>query len=214
MIVLKNVHKKFDDEAYPLRGVSLDVSDGEVIAIMGVSGSGKSTALNCIAGIEILDDGEIIIDNESINYQNQKQVESLRETTLGIVFQQYYLLKNTSVYNQLKLVTNASDENIDKVLNQMGILEHKNKNIELCSGGQQQRVSIARAMVKHPRVLLADEPTANLDVKLALQSIQLMVTLAKENNTSVIIITHDTRLLHLCDKVYLLENGELKDYEN
>ena len=214
MLEIKDLHKRFSEDAYPLKGVDLLAKDGEVVAVMGISGSGKSTILNCIAGIEIKNSGEIIIDDTPIDYDNIAQVQELRQTLMGIVFQQYYLLKNTTVFNQLKLATDASDKDIEEALDQMQIKEHMHKKIEMCSGGQQQRISIARALVKKPRLLLADEPTANLDISLALSAVDRMVALAKENQMTVVIITHDTRLLHLCDSVYMLKEGKMSPYEN
>ena len=208
MLKVVNLHKRFDEETYPLRGFDLEIAAGEVIALMGPSGSGKSTALNCIAGIDKADSGEVYLADEKIDYDDEVFINNLRKNELGIVFQQFYLLNKTTVYNQLSLISNAKKKDIEEILEAIGMKAKMYNNIEDCSGGQQQRAAIARALVRKPKLILADEPTANLDARLAIQSLELMLNLSKQYKSAVLIITHDDRIIHLCDKVYHLEDGK------
>ena len=209
MLKVKNIYKKYSNEAYPLQGVSLEVEPKQTALIMGRSGSGKSTLINCICGIENQDSGEVYINNTLVDYQNTQEINKIRKHDIGIVFQQYYLLNNTSVYNQIALTCDANESYIDEILKALDIYKLKHKSIDECSGGQQQRVCIARALSKKPKVILADEPTANLDFNLAITSIELMQKIAKDMGSGVLIITHDDRIVPLSDKVYHLEDGKL-----
>jgi len=209
MLKVKNIYKKYSNEAYPLQGVSLEIEPKQTALIMGRSGSGKSTLINCICGIENQDSGEVYINNTLVDYQNTQEINKIRKHDIGIVFQQYYLLNNTSVYNQIALTCDANESYIDEILKALDIYKLKHKSIDECSGGQQQRVCIARALSKKPKVILADEPTANLDFNLAITSIELMQKIAKNMGSGVLIITHDDRIVPLSDKVYHLEDGKL-----
>ena len=209
MLKVKNIYKKYSNEAYPLQGVSLEVLPKQTALIMGRSGSGKSTLINCICGIENKDSGEVYINNKLIDYTKTKEINNIRKHDIGIVFQQYHLLNKTTVYNQIALTCSASESDIDEILKELDIYELKHKLIDDCSGGQQQRVCIARALAKRPKLILADEPTANLDFSLAITSIKLMQKIANKIGSAVLIITHDDRILPLSDKVYHLEDGKV-----
>ncbi len=209
MLKVNNIHKKYSNEAYPLQGVSLEVEPKQTALIMGRSGSGKSTLINCICGIENKDSGEVYINNNLVDYTNNDALNKIRKQDIGIVFQQYYLLSKTTVYNQIALTCDANERDIDEILKELNIYELKHKLIDECSGGQQQRVCIARALSKKPKLILADEPTANLDFNLAITSIELMQKIAKNMGSGVLIITHDDRIVPLSDKVYHLEDGKL-----
>ncbi len=214
MLKIKNLHKSFSKDSYPLQGLSLSLKSGEVIALMGPSGSGKSTLLNIIAGIESFDSGSIYLDDKEIDYENKQRVEKLRKSDIGIIFQQFLLLDNLSVKEQLSLTTDASNELILKYIDELGLSKQIDQKIEECSGGQQQRVSIARALVKQSKLLLADEPTANLDASLAIKSLELMIQIAKQNNTAVLIVTHDNRITPLCDRIVHIREGKVSNHEN
>ena len=220
MLKVKNLSKSFDEDSHPLKDINIEVSQSETILLMGVSGSGKSTFINCVAGIEDSTSGEIYIDNKLMKFSNIKEMDRVRKEDIGIVFQQYYLLTHTTVYNQIALTCDATDEDIDEILKELEIYDLKYKQIEECSGGQQQRVSIARALAKKPKLILADEPTANLDFNLAVKSIKLMITIAKKLKSALVIITHDHRIVNLSDKIYHLIDGKIitdegkKSYES
>lgn len=209
MLEIKDLYKSFSKDSHPLQGVSFNVKAGEVVALMGVSGSGKSTLLNIVAGIESLDGGEVFIGDEKLDF-SYKSVDKIRKELIGIVFQQFLLLSKFTVFQQLEFTTGASAKEILSILDELELREQKDLNVESCSGGQQQRCAIARALVKKPKVILADEPTANLDANLALKSLELLTKVAKKNKTAVLIVTHDERITPLCDKVYLLKGGKIE----
>lgn len=209
MIKVDNLYKSFGEDAHPLKGASFEVKKSEFVLVMGRSGCGKSTLLNCICGIEVVDKGDIYIDDKKVDLSNAKEANRIRKEDIGIVFQQYYLLTNTTVYNQIALTCDASEKDIDEILKALEIYDLKNQNIEYCSGGQQQRVCIARALAKKPKVIFADEPTANLDAKLALVSVELMRDIAKKIGSALLIITHDDRIVPYADKVFYLEDGAI-----
>ncbi len=213
MIKIDNLYKSFGEDAHPLQGVSIEVAKSEFALIMGRSGCGKSTLLNCICGIEIADKGDIYINDKKINLANAKESNKIRKEDIGIIFQQYYLLTNTIVYNQIALICDASEDDIDEILKALEIYDLKNKRIEDCSGGQQQRVCIARALAKKPKILFADEPTANLDASLALVSVKLMRDIAKTLGSALLVITHDDRIVPYADTVFYLENGKIAKKE-
>lgn len=213
MIKVDNLYKSFGQDAHPLKGASFEVKKSELALIMGRSGSGKSTLLNCICGIEVADKGDIYIDNKKVNLSDVDEANKIRKEDIGIVFQQYYLLTHTSVYNQISLISDAKEEDIDEILKALEIYDLKYKMIEQCSGGQQQRVCIARALAKKPKIIFADEPTANLDASLALVSVKLMKDIAKKLGSALIIISHDDRIIPFADKVLILEDGLVSQKE-
>ena len=213
MIKIDNLHKKFGEDAHPLKGTSFEVGKSEFALVMGRSGCGKSTLLNCICGIEMADSGSIYIDDKKVDLSNAKEANKIRKEDIGMVFQQYYLLTNTTVYNQIALICDASEDDIDEILKALEIYDLKNKRIEDCSGGQQQRVCIARALAKKPKIIFADEPTANLDASLALVSVELMRDIAKKLGSALLVITHDDRIVPYADTVFYLEDGVITKQE-
>ena len=208
MLEMREIQKSYEDVKI-LNKINLKIKEGRCIAIVGPSGSGKSTLLKSIAGIEYLDGGEIYLSNELINYKDKDYLINFRKNILGIVFQEFLLLKKASVYEQIFFTNEVGDKEIRFILDKLKITKLKDKKIEFCSGGEKQRVAIARALVKKPKIILADEPTANLDAKLAINSFKLMIDLAKEFKAIVLVTSHDDRILPLCDNVYKLENGGL-----
>lgn len=213
MIKIENLHKKFGEDAHPLKGTSFEVGKSEFALVMGRSGCGKSTLLNCICGIEIADKGDIYINDKKINLSNPNEANKIRKEDIGMIFQQYYLLTNTTVYNQIALICDANEDDIDEILKALEIYELKNQKIENCSGGQQQRVCIARALAKKPKIIFADEPTANLDASLALVSVELMRDIAKKLGSALLVITHDDRIVPYADTVFYLEDGLISKQE-
>jgi putative ABC transport system ATP-binding protein len=209
MIKVDNLYKSFDEDSHPLKGASFEIKQSEFVLIMGRSGCGKSTLLNCICGIEVADSGDIYIDNKKVDLSNTTKANKIRKKDIGIVFQQYYLLTHTSVYNQIALICDASEDDINEILKALEIYDLKNKMIENCSGGQQQRVCIARALAKKPKIIFADEPTANLDASLALVSLKLMRDIAKKLGSALLIISHDDRIVPYADRVFLLADGKI-----
>lgn len=200
-----------------LNGISLDIKKGEFVAVLGPSGSGKSTLMNIIGCIDIADSGEYILAGRSIKARSEDELADVRNREIGFVFQKFNLLpKYTAVQNvELPLLLrgikrNAAHEKALKVLESVGLSDRVNhKPIEL-SGGQQQRVSIARALIGEPELLLADEPTGNLDSKSSKEIINLFVKLNDEGHT-IVLITHDLKIASMAKRVVHIMDGKIYD---
>jgi len=202
MISVQNVTKDYSlgkTVVKALRGVSLDIEDGEFICISGPSGCGKSTLLNLIGCLDKPTTGKVIIDDEDVGKLNKNQLAEIRNRKIGFIFQSFNLIPVLNVYENIEMVfmswKNFTKEEIYKritlLIEEVGLKEYlKHKPGEL-SGGQMQRVSIARALVTKPQVVLADEPTANLDSKTSKKILEIMVDLNKTHNTTFIFSTHD-----------------------
>ena len=205
-----------------LQDISFSINSGEFIAIMGPSGSGKSTLLNIISSIDTPTKGTIMIDGKKIDSSTKKEdrVEN-RRTKTSIVFQSFNLieqltaLENVSIPLTLQgMKLNDSNKLAADTLKQIG-LEHRINHIpEDLSGGERQRVAIARAIVTNPKLILADEPTGNLDSKTGLEMIAIFKELAKEKNISVLMVTHDPDLAKQANKIFILRNGQLQKEGN
>ncbi|MBC6695753.1 amino acid ABC transporter ATP-binding protein [Terrisporobacter mayombei] len=217
MIKLINIHKKFENIEV-LKGVNLDIKKGEVIAIIGPSGTGKSTLLRCINFLEKADKGRIILDDIDIDMQNieNKDVEELRKNT-SMVFQNYNLFKNKTalenVMEPLIIAQRKSKEEADKIakdlLEKVGLLDKKDEYPSRLSGGQQQRVGIARAMGVNPKVMLFDEPTSALDPELVGEVLNVIRNLAKKH-TTMIIVTHEMKFAReIADRIIFMDGGNI-----
>jgi len=217
MIELKNVNKTYmlgKKRVKALKGINLQIEKGEFVAIKGPSGSGKTTLLNLLGALDIPDGGEIIFEGEDISKLEMKKRLGFRAHNLGFVFQDYNLIPELNVYENVEiplLIRNAKNrkEKITKVIMEVGLLSHIDHKPAELSGGQRQRVSIARALVKNPPLILADEPTANLDSKTGLAIIKLMHKLNKVHNITFVIATHDTFILEKIDRIIDLIDGEI-----
>ena len=201
-----NIKKNFG-QTHALRGVSLDVNPGEVLAIMGPSGSGKSTLLHSLASIINIDSGEIVFDGKRIDKLNDKDRSILRRTEFGFVFQFGQLVSEPLLLNGIKRkdAYKAAKSWIHKVG-----LQGKEDNLpgEL-SGGQAQRVAIARAMVIEPKILFADEPTGSLDSLNSEKVMELFIKTAKENGTTVIMVTHEPSIAAYADREIIVRDGQI-----
>lgn len=212
MLRLENIKKTFHKSEI-LKGISIDVENGEIVSILGPSGSGKTTLLNIILGITDCTDGKIIFNNEEITNT------SMEKRGFNIVFQDYALFPNLNAYDNiiygLKNNPNIStQEEVDELIELLGIKEHKNKNIDQLSGGQKQRVTLARTLVMKPKVLLLDEPLSALDGVIKESIKERIKKIAKEYNLTIIIVTHDPEeALTLSDKVLILNEGLVSQYD-
>ncbi len=210
---VEKVYKSGDVETRALRGVSLDLSDGDFVVVLGPSGSGKSTLLNVMGGLDHVTKGEISIDDFTIHEMSQKALTLFRRNHVGFIFQQYNLLQTLTVKENVeigaRLVENPRD--IDELLKRVGLKDHANKYPFQLSGGEQQRVAIARALVKNPKMLFCDEPTGALDEKTAKEILALLQDLNKSLKTTVILITHNASIAQIADVVVKMNSGEIAE---
>ena len=215
IVTVRNLYKKYgskENQVIALNNITLSIQEGEFVAIIGFSGSGKTTLLNMIGGLDKPSDGEVIIAGKKINQFNEDERTLFRRRNIGFVFQSYNLISNLTAYENIVLPLQADGENVnEKYLNDIvEILGIKNKLDSLprnMSGGQQQRVAIARALITEPAIILADEPTGNLDSKASLEVINLLGGTCKKYNQTVIMITHNDNLAQLADRIVRIEDG-------
>jgi putative ABC transport system ATP-binding protein len=199
-----------------LKGVSLEIGDGEFVSIAGPSGSGKTTLLNLIGCIDALDAGEIFIDGVKVTSMDKKEKTTFRRNNLGFIFQTYNLIPVLSAYENVSFVLsilNLPEAEIRHrtmaILREVGLQGMEDRRPSRLSGGQQQRIAIARALVKNPRIVLADEPTANLDSKTGQEILQLMKAMNEKYHTTFIFSTHDQMVMDFADRLILLHDGNI-----
>jgi len=213
---LEKTYKVGEVETYALRGVDLEVQAGEFTAIAGPSGSGKSTLLHLLAGLDKPSKGEVYLDNERIDTLSIAELANLRLANFGFVFQAYNLipvlnaLENAAFVLELQGVNRKEREaKAQKALEVLGMAEYAERRPNQLSGGQQQRVAVARALASNPSVILADEPTANLDSTTGLALIEHMKTLNIEQGVTFLFSTHDPRLLEHVKRIVRVEDGKV-----
>ena len=213
---LRKEYGKKDNKTIALNGISLDIQKGEFVAIVGKSGSGKTSLLNILGLLDEPTDGEIYIGGEKIHYRDEKAKTVIRNKKIGFVFQFHYLLNEfTALENVMMpaLINKSMNKNEIKkkakeLLALVGLAKRvKHKPMEL-SGGEKQRVAIARAMINDPDIILADEPTGNLDTETSNLINELFMKINRERNQSIIIVTHSLELANLATYKYKIENGE------
>jgi len=219
MIEVKHLKKEFiqgQERTNVLKDVNLQVQEGEFIAIMGPSGSGKSTLLQLLGGLDIPTEGEIIINDRHINQMKEKERTIFRRKYIGFVFQNYQLLPTLTVEENIAFplhadgsLTKDKKQLIIDLLNSVGLEDLGRKRTNLLSGGQQQRVAIARALVSNPAVLLADEPTGNLDRNTAEEILGLMLKFNRQNKQTIIMVTHDIFAAGFADRIILFKDGAI-----
>jgi len=204
-------HKKED----ALKETNFKAERGELIAIIGPSGSGKSTFLTIVGGLLSPTNGDVIINNNNLTNLNEKQRSKIRLQEIGFILQASNLIPFLTVANQLKLLDkvkkgNMTKDELEGLYNDLGIGELRTKYPSDLSGGERQRAAIAKALYSNPSIILADEPTASLDSDRAFEVMELLKNETKNKNTTTIVVTHDTRLIGYCDKVYNMTDGVLK----
>lgn len=223
VIEVKNVKKIYrmgNEKIYAVDDVSFDILKGEFCCLLGTSGSGKSTLLNLMAGIEKVSSGQIIIKGKKIHKMSENNLARFRQRYLGFVFQSYNLmgsmtaLENVEFPLVFKRVRAKTRKKMAKdMLIKVGLesrLTHKPKEM---SGGQQQRVGIARAFVAKPEIVFADEPTGNLDTKTTMEVMNLIKSIAKDNNQTIVMVTHDRRLADFADRIIHILDGKIQSIE-
>lgn len=217
LVSLSNVSKvygKGDNKVVALDNVSVDFEKGEFVAIVGTSGSGKSTLLHMIGGVDKATEGEILIDGTAINKLREKELSVLRRRKLGFVFQFFNLVPVLNVRENIELPVLLDNKKIDEdyIKELISLLKLDGKELSLpgqLSGGQQQRVSIGRALSNKPEIILADEPTGNLDSKTAKDIMELLKFSAKKYNQTLIVITHDLDIAAMADRVITIKDGKI-----
>lgn len=211
---LKRYYKSNDVEVRALDGVSFDVEKGEFISIIGASGSGKSTLLHLLGGLDYPTSGKVLIDGTDIYDLKDDERTIFRRRNIGFVFQAYNLLPMLNVYENIIIPFGLDGDKVDKkyvdsVIDILEISDQKYKMPNELSGGQQQRVAIARALVTKPSLILADEPTGNLDSKSSSQVVYLLKKINKELGNTILMITHDDAVAQAAEKTLRIEDGRL-----
>lgn len=196
-----------------LKGVGLEMERGQIGVILGPSGSGKSTLMNIIGGVDRADGGMVEVDGERITDLNDNQLVEYRREHVGFVFQFYNLVPNLTVAENIEVVSNISKNPLktDEVLSAVGLFDKKNRFPRELSGGEQQRVSIARAIVKNPKLLLCDEPTGALDFQTSRSILKLLQEVNKKYGTTILMITHNSAIAGMAHAVYRLRSGEVAE---
>ena len=214
MIKARNIIKSYqngESRFQVLKDISLDIEDNDFVVILGASGSGKSTFLNVISGLERPDSGKVFYDGKDITALSDNELTSFRKENVGFIFQQYYLLPNMSVDKNVKMGADlANNKDYKNVIRAVGLGEKLHKYPSELSGGEQQRVSIARAIAKNPKILLCDEPTGALDYNTGKQILKLLQDTARKDKMTVIIITHNAAIAPMADKVIKFKNGTVE----
>jgi putative ABC transport system ATP-binding protein len=215
---ISNLTKSYDTGiiTHVLKGVSLTMEQGQIGVILGPSGSGKSTLLNIIGGIDLADSGAVDVDGRRITDLKDKQLVEYRRKNLGFVFQFYNLVPNLTAAENIEVVSNISKNPLktEDVLSAVGLLDKKNRFPRELSGGEQQRVSIARAIVKNPKLLLCDEPTGALDLETSRRILLLIQKINAEFGATILMITHNSAIAGMAHVVYRLRCGECAEGEH
>lgn len=216
-VKIRNLKKSFgqgETKIEVLKGINLDIEAGEILALTGKSGSGKSTMLSLLAGLDSVDSGDIVIDGNNISQMSEKELANFRATNLGIVFQQFHLISTLTALENvllpLELLKKTNSMELSKSLLESVGLSHRAHHLpsEL-SGGECQRVALARALAIRPSLLLADEPSGNLDEETGEKVMDLLFKMVRETKTTLILVTHDPDLAKRCSRVVNLEYGSL-----
>ena len=219
-IEVSDVKKSYGHDAgyiQVLKGINVQIEQGQTCVILGPSGSGKSTFLNVIGGLDTVDSGKVLIDGKNIVEYNSKKLAQYRRDYLGFIFQFYNLVPNLTVKENIQTCKYLAQDplDIDELMETLGIKEHANKFPNQLSGGQQQRCAIARALVKNPKLLLCDEPTGALDYVTSKEILILLEKVNKKYGTTMLIVTHNTSIKDMVDKVIKVKDGLInEDYIN
>ena len=213
-----DVHKRYkigENIVVANNGISFSIDKGEFVVILGPSGAGKSTTLNILGGMDSCDEGKIIIDETDISKFSNRELTKYRRYDVGFVFQFYNLVQNLTAKENVELATQISNNALDveKTLELVGLGHRKDNFPAQLSGGEQQRVSIARAIAKNPKLLLCDEPTGALDYSTGKQILKILQDTCRKIGTTVIIITHNSAIAPMADKVIKINDAKVRSIE-
>jgi putative ABC transport system ATP-binding protein len=223
VIQLEQIHKTYtmgDVEVHALRGISLEIGEGEFVAIMGTSGSGKSTTMNIIGCLDRPTRGTYILDGQDVSAMSKDELADIRNRKLGFVFQGFNLLSRTSALENVELPmlyagidTAERHQRAMDALSAVGLKGREQNHPNQLSGGQQQRVAIARSLVNHPALILADEPTGNLDSRTSVEVMEIFQKLNREQGITLILVTHEADIAEYAGRVVVFKDGRIKkDY--
>ena len=208
MIYVKDLRKSFGDIEV-ISGIDMHISPGEKVVIVGPSGAGKTTLLNILGGMDTLTTGSVFLDGQEVSAMNRKQLTQYRRFDVGFVFQFYNLIGNLTALENVELANQICKDPLDaaQVLKEVGLEERMKNFPSQLSGGEQQRVAIARALAKNPKLLLCDEPTGALDYQTGKAILQLLQDTGRKTGMTIIIITHNSALTSMADRVIRVKNG-------
>ena len=211
---LVKIYGQGENEVKALNNVSLEIEEGEFVSIVGSSGSGKSTLLNMLGGLDRLTSGNIYINNKKLGNMKDEELTIFRRRNIGFVFQNYNLVPILNVYENIVLPIELDgmkidEEYIDSIINTLGLNQKLTNMPNNLSGGQQQRVAIARAIATKPAIILADEPTGNLDSKTSMDVIGLLKMTSQKFNQTIVMITHNEEIAQLADRIIRIEDGKI-----
>ncbi len=211
---LENVTKTYKNnssENHALKGINLEISEGEIVVILGPSGSGKSTMLNILSGIDNPSHGKVYFNGTRIDKYKDKELTLYRKNNLGFIFQSYNLVSNLNVKENIELGKELSENplKIKEIIKEVGLYDHRKKYPYQMSGGQMQRVAIARALVKNPKVLFCDEPTGALDEETGKNVLSLLKKINENHKTTMIIVTHNPSIANMANTVVKMNSGEI-----
>lgn len=214
IVEFKDVSREYisgDHRLFALNHVNMELDEGEFIVILGPSGAGKSTMLNMLGGLDSPTEGKIFVKDKDISTLSKDELAEYRAEEVGFVFQFYNLISTLTVEENVKLVNEIAPNAIsaEKVLEEVGLIDHSKKFPSQLSGGEQQRVSIARALAKNPEILLCDEPTGALDSETGVLVLKLLLKMAKEYGKTIVIVTHNQNIAEMADTVIHVKNGKI-----
>ena len=215
-IEFKNINKVYkmgEIEIKALHNTNFSIEKGELVVILGPSGAGKTTCLNILGGMDSATNGEVIVDGNKVSKYSRKQLISYRRNDIGFVFQFYNLVQNLTALENVELAVQLCKDHLNPktIMNKVGLKNRMDNFPSQLSGGEQQRVSIARAIAKNPKLLLCDEPTGALDYKTGKQILKLLEETCRREKMTVIIITHNSAIAPMADKIIKFKNGSVED---
>ena len=217
-IEVKNLNKQYrmgEVEINALKDVSFGIEKGELVCVLGPSGSGKTTCLNIVGGMDSATSGDVFVDGKEVTALHRRELTKFRRNDIGFVFQFYNLIQNLTALENVEIAVQLCKDHLDpiEIMDKVGLKDRMDNFPSQLSGGEQQRVSIARAIAKRPKLLLCDEPTGALDYKTGKQILKLLEDTCRKEKMTVIIITHNTAIAPMADKVIHFKSGEVQNVQ-